>query len=88
MITRKVFSDVLHIVPSYFLLVWPLGMTFERLLRLFSLRDALAPFLKPEEEPRAEIRVSPFHYVLCAATSPAAKLQDETLTYLNQGDVK
>ncbi len=26
MIARKVFSDVLHIVPSYFLLVWPLGI--------------------------------------------------------------
>uniref|UniRef100_A0A8C8BXN6 Grh/CP2 DB domain-containing protein n=1 Tax=Oncorhynchus tshawytscha TaxID=74940 RepID=A0A8C8BXN6_ONCTS len=28
---------------------------------------------------------SPFQYVLCAATSPAVKQQDETLTYLNQG---
>lgn len=71
------------------LLVWPLGMTLELLLRLFPLRDALAPFLKHEEEQQSsEIRVSPFHYVLCAATSPAVKLQDETLTYLNQGHVK
>ncbi|XP_073701809.1 transcription factor CP2-like protein 1 isoform X2 [Garra rufa] len=50
------------------------------------IRDALAPFLKHEEEQQStEIRVSPFHYVFCAATSPAVKLQDETLTYLNQG---
>ncbi|XP_050975491.1 transcription factor CP2-like protein 1 isoform X3 [Labeo rohita] len=50
------------------------------------IRDALAPFLKHEEEKQsAETGVSPFHYVLCAATSPAVKLQDETLTYLNQG---
>lgn len=59
------------------------------LLLLFSLRDALTPFLKHEEEQQStEIGVSPFHYVLCAATSPAVKLQDETLTYLNQGNVK
>uniref|UniRef100_A0A8C7FPF1 Transcription factor CP2-like 1 n=1 Tax=Oncorhynchus kisutch TaxID=8019 RepID=A0A8C7FPF1_ONCKI len=30
-------------------------------------------------------KLSPFQYVLCAATSPAVKQQDETLTYLNQG---
>uniref|UniRef100_A0A671KTQ6 Transcription factor CP2-like protein 1 n=1 Tax=Sinocyclocheilus anshuiensis TaxID=1608454 RepID=A0A671KTQ6_9TELE len=49
-------------------------------------KDALAPFLKHEEEQQStEIGVSPFHHVLCAATSPAVKLQDETLTYLNQG---
>nr|XP_055072393.1 transcription factor CP2-like protein 1 isoform X1 [Misgurnus anguillicaudatus] len=46
----------------------------------------LARFLKHIEEPRcAESGMTPFHYVLCAATSPAVKLQDETLTYLNQG---
>ncbi|XP_051567063.1 transcription factor CP2-like protein 1 [Myxocyprinus asiaticus] len=50
------------------------------------IRDALAPFLKHKEEQQsAENGVAPFHYVLCAATSPAVKLQDETLTYLNQG---
>lgn len=27
----------------------------------------------------------PFQYILCAATSPAVKQQDESLTYLNQG---
>lgn len=59
--------------------------TYQQHAQTNYIRDALAPFLKHEEEPRAEIRVSPFQYVLCAATSPAAKLQDETLTYLNQG---
>uniref|UniRef100_A0A8C6WKS6 Transcription factor CP2-like 1 n=1 Tax=Neogobius melanostomus TaxID=47308 RepID=A0A8C6WKS6_9GOBI len=52
------------------------------------IREALAPFLKNEEarlmaEDRS--RRSPFQYVLCAATSPAVKQTDETLTYLNQG---
>lgn len=28
---------------------------------------------------------SPFQYILCAATSPAVKQQEESLTYLNQG---
>uniref|UniRef100_A0A8C7WQW9 Transcription factor CP2 n=1 Tax=Oryzias sinensis TaxID=183150 RepID=A0A8C7WQW9_9TELE len=32
-----------------------------------------------------ENKILPFQYVLCAATSPAIKLHDETLTYLNQG---
>lgn len=27
----------------------------------------------------------PFQYILCAATSPAVKQQEESLTYLNQG---
>ncbi|KAM4730751.1 transcription factor CP2-like protein 1 [Anableps anableps] len=52
------------------------------------IREALAPFLKNEEARlRAEsgVKTSPFQYVLCAATSPAVKLQEETLTYLNQG---
>uniref|UniRef100_A0A8C9T533 Transcription factor CP2-like 1 n=1 Tax=Scleropages formosus TaxID=113540 RepID=A0A8C9T533_SCLFO len=52
------------------------------------LRDALAPFLKHETpQPPAEkdSKAPPFQYVLCAATSPAVKLQEETLTYLNQG---
>ncbi|XP_065108104.1 transcription factor CP2-like protein 1 [Paramisgurnus dabryanus] len=48
-------------------------------------RDALAHFLKHEEQHCAESKVTPFYYVLCAATSPAVKLQDEALTYLNQG---
>ncbi|XP_031438187.1 transcription factor CP2-like protein 1 isoform X2 [Clupea harengus] len=53
------------------------------------IRDALAPFLKNEEERQTSennaINMSPFQYILCAATSPAVKHQDETLTYLNQG---
>lgn len=28
---------------------------------------------------------TPFQYILCAATSPAVKQQEESLTYLNQG---
>lgn len=53
-----------------------------------SFREALAPFLKNEEARlMAEIgaRRTPFQYILCAATSPAVKQQDESLTYLNQG---
>ncbi|XP_076118814.1 transcription factor CP2-like protein 1 [Alosa pseudoharengus] len=53
------------------------------------IRDALAPFLKNEEVRQATendaTNMSPFQYVLCAATSPAVKHQEETLTYLNQG---
>uniref|UniRef100_A0A6Q2YPN8 Grh/CP2 DB domain-containing protein n=1 Tax=Esox lucius TaxID=8010 RepID=A0A6Q2YPN8_ESOLU len=57
-------------------------------LSLSALRDALTPFLKHEEERLATencAKLSPFQYVLCAATSPAVKRQEETLTYLNQG---
>lgn len=54
---------------------------------LFS--DVLAlPIFKQEESslpPENENKILPFQYVLCAATSPAVKLHDETLTYLNQG---
>ncbi|XP_043756719.1 transcription factor CP2-like protein 1 [Cervus elaphus] len=35
--------------------------------------------------PQAEQPCPAFQYVLCAATSPAVKQQEETLTYLNQG---
>ncbi|XP_030642702.1 transcription factor CP2-like protein 1 [Chanos chanos] len=52
------------------------------------IRDALAPFLKHEEERRSAengAKMPPFQYVLCAPTSPAVKVQEETLTYLNQG---
>lgn len=55
---------------------------------LFS-SDVLAlPIFKQEESnlpPDTENKILPFQYVLCAATSPAVKLHDETLTYLNQG---
>ncbi|KAB1265917.1 Transcription factor CP2-like protein 1 [Camelus dromedarius] len=46
------------------------------------------PYLKQEELPSipsAEPPCPAFQYVLCAATSPAVKQQEETLTYLNQG---
>ncbi|XP_054945770.1 transcription factor CP2-like protein 1 [Physeter macrocephalus] len=53
------------------------------------LREALPlPYLKQEEPPnipRVEPPCPAFQYVLCAATSPAVKQQEETLTYLNQG---
>uniref|UniRef100_A0A669EWJ6 Upstream-binding protein 1 n=1 Tax=Oreochromis niloticus TaxID=8128 RepID=A0A669EWJ6_ORENI len=51
--------------------------------------DVLAlPIFKQEDSslpPENETKNPPFQYVLCAATSPAVKLHDETLTYLNQG---
>lgn len=51
--------------------------------------DVLAlPIFKQEESnlpPETENKILPFQYVLCAPTSPAIKLHDETLTYLNQG---
>lgn len=51
--------------------------------------DVLAlPIFKQEESnlpPENENKILPFQYVLCAPTSPAIKLHDETLTYLNQG---
>uniref|UniRef100_A0AAQ5XEJ7 Grh/CP2 DB domain-containing protein n=1 Tax=Amphiprion ocellaris TaxID=80972 RepID=A0AAQ5XEJ7_AMPOC len=57
-------------------------------LSLFS-SDVLAlPIFKQEESnlpPDSDNKILPFQYVLCAATSPAVKLHDETLTYLNQG---
>ncbi|KPP78284.1 transcription factor CP2-like [Scleropages formosus] len=55
----------------------------------YSMSDVLAlPIFKQEESnlpPDDENKVLPFQYVLCAATSPAVKLHEETLTYLNQG---
>uniref|UniRef100_A0A803YJ77 Grh/CP2 DB domain-containing protein n=1 Tax=Meleagris gallopavo TaxID=9103 RepID=A0A803YJ77_MELGA len=52
-------------------------------------RDVLAlPIFKQEEpqlSPENEAKLPPFQYVLCTATSPAVKLHEETLTYLNQG---
>lgn len=51
--------------------------------------DVLAlPIFKQEDgnsSVESESKNPPFQYVLCAATSPAVKLQEETLTYLNQG---
>uniref|UniRef100_A0A3Q2D240 Transcription factor CP2 n=1 Tax=Cyprinodon variegatus TaxID=28743 RepID=A0A3Q2D240_CYPVA len=55
----------------------------------YSMSDVLAlPIFKQEESnlpPESENKILPFQYVLCAPTSPAIKLHDETLTYLNQG---
>lgn len=54
-------------------------------------RDVLAlPIFKQEEpqlSPENDAKLPPFQYVLCTATSPAVKLHEETLTYLNQGRV-
>ncbi|EMP34379.1 Transcription factor CP2-like protein 1 [Chelonia mydas] len=51
--------------------------------------DVLAlPIFKQEEpqlSPENDTKLPPFQYVLCTATSPAVKLHEETLTYLNQG---
>ncbi|MBN3325475.1 TF2L1 protein, partial [Atractosteus spatula] len=46
------------------------------------------PIFKHEDHQHASentSKMTPFQYILSAATSPAVKLQDETLTYLNQG---
>ncbi|XP_018417626.1 PREDICTED: alpha-globin transcription factor CP2 isoform X3 [Nanorana parkeri] len=55
----------------------------------YSMSDVLAlPIFKQEESslpPENENKILPFQYVLCTATSPAVKLHEETLTYLNQG---
>uniref|UniRef100_A0A7M4E2Z9 Transcription factor CP2-like protein 1 n=1 Tax=Crocodylus porosus TaxID=8502 RepID=A0A7M4E2Z9_CROPO len=61
-----------------------------RICPLFCGREPLAlPFLKQEEQNNistsAELHCPAFQYVLCAATSPAIKQHEETLTYLNQG---
>ncbi|KAG9355552.1 hypothetical protein JZ751_000390 [Albula glossodonta] len=55
----------------------------------YSMSDVLAlPIFKQEDSslpPEPETKNPPFQYILCASTSPAVKLHDETLTYLNQG---
>ncbi len=55
------------------------------------LSDVLAlPIFKQEDVSvpvESDTKNTPFQYVLCAATSPAVKLHEETLTYLNQGVV-
>uniref|UniRef100_A0A8C3V9D6 Upstream binding protein 1 n=1 Tax=Catharus ustulatus TaxID=91951 RepID=A0A8C3V9D6_CATUS len=55
----------------------------------YSMSDVLAlPIFKQEDSnlpQENETKHPPFQYVMCAATSPAVKLYDETLTYLNQG---
>ncbi|XP_061411123.1 transcription factor CP2-like protein 1 isoform X1 [Lethenteron reissneri] len=53
------------------------------------LRDVLAlPIFKQEESnmpSEPDSKSPPLQYVMCAASSPAVKLHEETLTYLNQG---
>ncbi|KAG8429899.1 hypothetical protein GDO86_018914, partial [Hymenochirus boettgeri] len=43
------------------------------------------PFLKQEDQPPIVPQCPSFQCVLCASSSPAVKLHEETLTYLNQG---
>uniref|UniRef100_A0A8C0KTR9 Transcription factor CP2 n=1 Tax=Canis lupus dingo TaxID=286419 RepID=A0A8C0KTR9_CANLU len=68
---------------------WSLLLPLPLSLCLLYFSDVLAlPIFKQEESslpPDNENKILPFQYVLCAATSPAVKLHDETLTYLNQG---
>ncbi|KAL0615977.1 Upstream-binding protein 1 [Plecturocebus cupreus] len=55
----------------------------------YSMSDVLAlPIFKQEDSSLPlddETEHPPFQYVMCASTSPAVKLHDEILTYLNQG---
>ncbi|XP_063281531.1 transcription factor CP2-like protein 1 [Pelobates fuscus] len=49
-------------------------------------RDSLQlPFLKQEEQAQSTPVFPAFQCVLCAPSSPAVKIHEETLTYLNQG---
>uniref|UniRef100_A0A8C5QB16 Transcription factor CP2 like 1 n=1 Tax=Leptobrachium leishanense TaxID=445787 RepID=A0A8C5QB16_9ANUR len=65
------------------------SLVFHTLYNLTLYVDVLAlPLFKQEENPLSaenDAKLPPFQYVLCTATSPAIKLHDETLTYLNQG---
>ncbi|XP_043858826.1 upstream-binding protein 1-like [Dromiciops gliroides] len=55
----------------------------------YSMSDVLALPIFKEEDALLHLdddpKQPPFQYILCAATSPAVRLQDESLTYLNQG---
>uniref|UniRef100_A0AAR2KCT9 Upstream-binding protein 1 n=1 Tax=Pygocentrus nattereri TaxID=42514 RepID=A0AAR2KCT9_PYGNA len=55
----------------------------------YSMSDVLAlPIFKQEDGSvpvESDSKNPPFQYVLCTATSPAVKLHEETVTYLNQG---
>lgn len=65
------------------------NMILTNLFIFFFRSDVLAlPIFKQEESSLPsdnENKILPFEYVLCASTSPAVKLHEETLTYLNQG---
>ncbi|XP_069490818.1 upstream-binding protein 1-like [Ambystoma mexicanum] len=75
-----------HSQPEHF---WPTPAEHYQCSSSSIFRETLAlPFLKQEEQPlhgTPELHCPAFQYILCAATSPAVKIQDETLTYLNQG---
>lgn len=81
------FMSFLRHILTDFMLVFSLSLS-----RSLSLSDVLAlPIFKQEDSsipPENETKNPPFQYVLCAATSPAVKLHDETLTYLNQGETQ
>lgn len=50
----------------------------------------MLPYLKQEEPNGISTSQPPcpaFQYVLCAPTSPAVRHHEETLTYLNQGEL-
>ncbi|XP_051833251.1 upstream-binding protein 1 isoform X4 [Antechinus flavipes] len=47
-------------------------------LPIFKEEGAVLPLVNEPKQP-------PFQYILCAVTSPAVKLNEESLTYLNQG---
>ncbi|KAM8934054.1 transcription factor CP2-like protein 1 [Pelodytes ibericus] len=62
---------------------WSASLQYSRLSDVLSL-----PIFKQEDNPLSpenNAKQPPFQYVLCASTSPAVRLHDETLTYLNQG---
>uniref|UniRef100_A0A8C0Q2X2 Grh/CP2 DB domain-containing protein n=1 Tax=Canis lupus familiaris TaxID=9615 RepID=A0A8C0Q2X2_CANLF len=68
---------------------WPFSLSQDVVLAQPARSPSLPlPYLKQEELhniPSSEPPCPTFEYVLCAATSPAVKQQEETLTYLNQG---
>lgn len=74
-------------LPNIALCSWALFLTTAPVFY----SDVLAlPIFKQEEpqlSPENGARLPPLQYVLCAATSPAVKLHEETLTYLNQGRI-
>lgn len=83
-------SVILKCFLSFLILQLCFSMKWKELTEiLIFCSDVLAlPIFKQEDSnlpPENESKHPPFQYVLYAATSPAIKLHDETLTYLNQG---